>query len=564
MKRLEDNLTVVEALDAYMNENRESRGVLMATLLKTQELLGYVPEAIVRHIDEVLGVPASRIDSLLHYYDWFRTEPADYAEQPAPYVSGITKKISRTEIKAKPEGIPGNLEQALSLEDYLSKGGFKALVQALGTISTGIAQQIKDSGYKGRGDGGFALGLKWDQVANVDDPNKGIICNADTMNRSLDQKILKENPFKLIEAMIIAGYGVGAAKGYIYTPDTQEISHAIADAYAAGILGERVLGSDIPFDLEVRYSQDGFISPREVEVNTYVERDLNIHREKKAGDRDFGVYGRPLEYYITDKCIGCTKCAKNCPVSCISGANKVRHTINPKECISCGRCMSVCPVAAIVYTNLVHNVETLINLPDILLKGSETFKAEGAPKNPGRKIISLEGDINAPGLVEVPTDATLRSIIEEYGKGCKGQLKAVRVGGPMGALLLEDKLDAPVDFETPLKFGLIANVMEGFSLYVVGEETSMMDLAKTAAAYSVKESCGKCTPCREGTKRMEEILEQMEKGDRGESQFEKLEKLALIMEDASLCSLGQLAPTTLNSILKNFREQLFLLNHPII
>lgn len=556
MYRLEDNQDVVSELTSFMNDNREARGVLMATLLKTQEVIGYIPEEIISLIDEVLGVPASRIDNLVHYYSFFKTVAGKSPSRPSSLTSTVGKTILKKDIKGNPTALLKTLDQGKTLEEYLAKGGLQALVKALGMISTNLVQQIKDSGYKGRGDGGYVTGLKWELTANVDDPNKGIICNGDSLNRTLDRKVLQDNPFKLIEAIVIAGYGVSANKGYIYTQDTTAISQAISDAYSAGILGKHVLGTDFSFELEVRYSEDGFISPREVEVNEYIERDLNIHRDRKVGDREFGVYGRPREYYVSEKCIGCTKCAKNCPVSCITGANKIRHVIHSKECIRCGKCMFVCPVAAIVYTNLVHNIETLMNIPDILIMGNEAFKEIGGEKNPGTKIISLEGDVKVPGLIEVPTNATLEEIIQNYGQGTIGEFKGARIGGPIGEILKEDKLTAAIDFETPLKYGLIANVMEGTSLYIIAGKTSIMDLAKASAAYGVLESCGKCTPCREGTKRMEEILSLMEKGTKTETQFEQLATLARIMEDASLCALGQLAPTTIKSILTHFKEDL--------
>lgn len=218
--------------------------------------------------------------------------------------------------------------------------------------------------------------------------------------------------------------------------------------------------------------------------------------------------------------------------------------------------MSVCPVAAIVYTNLVHNVETFINIPDIIMMGAEAFKSIGNEKNPGYKFVSLEGDIQKPGLIRIPTNTTLGEIISQYGGGTLGDFVGARVGGPIGTIIGADKMEVPVDFEGPIKFGLVANVNEAVSLYVIAGKTTMLEIALESARYAVGESCGKCTPCREGTTRVKQLLEGMALGDRSEATIAKLETLAGLMESASLCALGQLAPTTLNSILKNHRELL--------
>lgn len=218
--------------------------------------------------------------------------------------------------------------------------------------------------------------------------------------------------------------------------------------------------------------------------------------------------------------------------------------------------MSVCPVAAIIYTNLVANVETLVNIPDVLNIGAEEYKAIGAEKNPGMKIISLEGDVNKPGIMEVPTNLSIKDIIESYSGGVIGDLKGVRIGGPIGPILTVDKLEKPIDLDTSLKYGLISGVLEGVSIYVIAGQTSMMELAKESMDYAVKESCGKCVPCREGTKRTAELLDKMSNNEKNEENLEKLAKLADLMETSSLCSLGQLAPSTISSILNNFKELL--------
>lgn len=554
---IDNNKIVVDNLISYMNKNREAKGVLMATLLKAQEVIGYIPKEIVLLIDEVLGVPASRIDSVINFYSFLTDYPVEYVEKHDTYNSTINKKYSISNIETIKEINIPSLGVYNNIEDYISNGGFQALAKALGQYSTNVVQTIKESGFKGRGDGGFVAGIKWEFVANIVElNNKGVICNADINSSILDGKIIKNNPFKLIEGMVIAGYAVGANKGYIYTIYTKEMENAVKDAYKAGILGDKVLGKDFAFDIEVRFSDDNFISPREVETNEFIERDLNIHREKKYNDRSFGINGKPLEYYITEKCIGCTKCAKNCPVSCITSAPKTIHIIDPDACIKCGICMSVCPVAAIIYTNLVANVETLINIPDILNLGVEAFKSIGTEKNPGMKIISLEGDVKTAGIIEVPTNMSIKDIIETHSGGTIGDLKGVRIGGPIGPILTVDKLEKPIDLDTPSKYGLISGVMEGVSLYVVAGQTTMMDLAKESMAYAVQESCGKCVPCREGTKRAAELLEKMSKSNKNEVDFEKLAKLADLMQTSSLCSLGQLAPSTISSILANFKDLL--------
>ncbi len=553
---IDNNKKIVDDLISYMNENRESKGVLMATLLKTQEMIGYIPNDVVLLIDEVLGVPASRIDNVINFNSYLTNQPVDYVEEYESYISPISKKYLVSDIEAFKEINIPSLGIFTDIENYIANGGFQALAKTLAQFSTNVVQTVKESGLKGRGDGGFAAGIKWEFVANIVElNNKGVICNADINNNVLDEKIIKDNPFKLIEGMIISGYSVGASKGYIYTSFTKDIEKAVKDAYSAGILGNKVLGKDFAFDIIVRFSDNNFISPREVETNEFIERDLNIHREKKYNYRSFGISGKPIEYYITEKCIGCTKCAKNCPVSCIESAPKTKHIIDPNVCIKCGNCMSVCPVAAIVYTNLVANVETLVNIPDVLNLGVEAYKTIGAEKNPGMKIISLEGDVNTPGIIEVPTNMSINDIIETYTGGTIGDLKGVRIGGPIGPILTVDKLEKPIDLDTPSKYGLISGVMEGVSIYVVAGKTTMMDLAKESMAYAVQESCGKCVPCREGTKRAAELLDKMS-SEKNDADFEKLAVLADLMETSSLCALGQLAPSTISSILTNFKDLL--------
>ncbi|MDD2371712.1 MAG: NADH-ubiquinone oxidoreductase-F iron-sulfur binding region domain-containing protein [Firmicutes bacterium] len=557
MFEIEKNKDIVDNLVQYMNDNREAKGVLMATLFKSQELIGYIPRDIVILIEEVLGAPISRIDNLIQYYSFLNDQPVEYTERQKPYVSQIKKKYTLKDIIAIDKKEIPSLSVFKDIDSYIDNGGFGALANVLSHAKANTLQTIKDSGFKGKGDGGFVASIKWEAIANIIEfNNKGIICNADINNNAIDGKIINDNPFKLIEGMIIAGYSVGTNQGYIYTSYTKEMEKAVKDAYAAGILGEKVLNNEFSFNIEVRFSADNFVSPREVEVDEYIERDINVHRDKNVNVRSFGVSGKPLEYYITEKCIGCTKCAKNCPVSCIESAPKTRHIIDPTICIQCGNCMSVCPVAAIVYTNLVANVETLINVPDVLNLGVDAYKEIGTPKNPGFKIISLEGDVNTPSIIEVPTNTTIKEIIDTYSGGVIGELVGVRIGGPIGPILTLDKLEKAVDLDTPLKFGLISGVMEGTSIYVVAGKTSMMDLAKESMEYAIKESCGKCVPCREGTKRAAELLETISKDGSNESNLEKLTSLTQLMESASLCALGQLAPSTITSILTNYKDLL--------
>lgn len=479
MFEIEKNKVIVDKLIKYMNDNKDEKGILMATLLKAQELIGYIPRDIVVLIEEELGAPISRIDGIIQYYAFLTDQAVEYKEMQEKYVSSINKKYTIKDIEGITNKAISSLSNFKDINEYITNGGFKALANTLMKSSTSTIQTIKDSGFKGRGDGGFVTGLKWELVSSIIEfNNKAVICNADINNNPLDSKIVKDNPFKLIEGIIIAGYSIGVNKGYIYTSHTKEMERAIKDAYAAGILGKKILGTDFYFDIEIRFSDDNFISPREVETDKFIERDINIHRNKDINDRAFGVSGKPLEYYITEKCIGCTKCAKNCPVSCIESEPKKLHIIDPKACIKCGTCMYVCPVSAIVYTNLIANVETLINVTDVLNVGAEDYKTIGNPKNPGMKIISLEGDINTPQMIEVPTELTIKEIIETYSGGVIGDLLGVRIGGPIGPILTLDKIEKPIDLDTPTKYGLISGVMEGISIYVVAGKTSMMDLAK--------------------------------------------------------------------------------------
>jgi NADH:ubiquinone oxidoreductase, NADH-binding (51 kD) subunit len=391
------------------------------------------------------------------------------------------------------------------IEDYIARDGYKAIEKALKEMSPEDAlEEVKKSGLRGRGGAGFPTGLKWGFCRATPSDKKYIICNADEGDPGafMDRSVLEGDPHSVIEGMLIGAYAIGADEGYIYCRAEyplaiKHLGIAIKQAEEAGYLGDNILGSDFNFHLKVFEGAGAFVCGEETALMASIEGKRGMPRVRPPFPAVSGLWGKP--------------------------------------------------------TN-VNNVETWSNVPHILLKGAEWYTQFGTEKSKGTKIFALTGKVNNTGLVEVPMGTTLREIIFDIGDGIQGgkKFKAVQIGGPSGGCLPEDLLDLAVDYDTLTQAG--AMVGSG-GLVIMDETTCMVDIARYFLNFTKKESCGKCTPCREGTTRMYEILDRITKGEGKEEDLDTLENLALTIKETSLCALGQSAPNPILATLKYFRNE---------
>ena len=367
-----------------------------------------------------------------------------------------------------------------------------------------VIKEVKDAGLRGRGGAGFPTGLKWEFVYKENSDTKYVICNADEGDPGayMDRSVLEGDPHSVLEGMEIAGYAVGAQKGYIYVRAeyplaVKRLENAIKQAKQFGLLGKNILGTNFSFDIELRMGAGAFVCGEETALINSIEGKRGEPRKKPPYPANSGVFGKPT---------------------------------------------------------VINNVETLANVPVIIEKGSKFFRQFGTEKSPGTKVFALAGKINITGLVEVPLGTTLRTIIYEIGGGVpEGHtFKAALTGGPSGGVIPTDYLDTPVDYESLPQLGTI---MGSGGLIIMDETSCMVDVAKFFLNFTVDESCGKCTPCREGTKQMLNILEKITSG-RGEmADLDRLEKLGKIINLTSLCGLGQTAPNPVLSTIRYFRDE---------
>jgi len=398
----------------------------------------------------------------------------------------------------------GNINP-MDINEYIAKDGYRALGEVLLTMTP---QQVIDdmihSGLRGRGGGGFLTGKKWQFAHDSVSDQKYVICNADEGDPGafMDRAILEGDPHSVLEAMAICGYAIGANQGYIYVraeyPVAVERLHiAIDQARDYGLLGSRLFHTDFSFDIDIRLGAGAFVCGEETALIASIEGERGMPRLKPPFPAIKGLWGRP--------------------------------------------------------TN-VNNVETLANIPVIFLKGAEWFKAIGTEKSSGTKVFALGGKIMNTGLVEVPMGTTLREVIYDIGGGIpnKRKFKAVQTGGPSGGCITEKDLDTPIDFENLTALG---SMMGSGGMIIMDEDNCMVDVARFYLDFTVDESCGKCTPCREGTKQMKDILDRICEGYGTLKDIDELEKLAHMIKDTSLCGLGQTAPNPVLSTLKHFRQE---------
>ncbi len=392
-----------------------------------------------------------------------------------------------------------------NIDEYIAHDGYQALEKCLNQMTPDeVINVVKDSGLRGRGGGGFPTGLKWSFAAKNSADQKYVVCNADEGDPGafMDRSILEGDPHCIIEAMAICGYAIGASEGYVYVRAeypiaVKRLEIAIEQAKAYGLLGENIFDSGFNFDLHVRLGAGAFVCGEETALMTSIEGNRGEPRPRPPFPAVKGLFGKPTNN---------------------------------------------------------NNVETYANIPQIILNGAEWFASMGTEKSTGTKVFALGGKIKNTGLVEVPMGTTLREVIEDIGGGIPNgkKFKAAQTGGPSGGCIPADLMDTAIDFDNLTAIGCM---MGSGGLIVMDEDNCMVDIAKFFLEFTVDESCGKCSPCRIGTKRMMEILEKITDGKATLEDIDKLEELALYIKQNSLCGLGQTAPNPVLATLKFFRHE---------
>ena len=392
-----------------------------------------------------------------------------------------------------------------NIEDYIAEDGYQSLAKVLTSMTPEqVIDEMLKSGLRGRGGAGFPTGKKWQFARASKETPKFMICNADEGDPGafMNRRVLEGDPHSVIEGMIIGAYAAGCARGYIYCRAeyplaVKTLNIAIKQAREYGFLGEHILGSDFSFDVEVRMGAGAFVCGEETALMASIEGKRGEPRPRPPFPAVKGLWAKPSN---------------------------------------------------------VNNVETYANVPQIILRGAAWYASMGTEKSKGTKTFALAGDVNHTGLIEVPLGINMREVIYDVAGGIRDgkKLKAVQIGGPMGGCLPEDFLDRPIDYESLAQAGTI---MGSGGLVVMDEDTCMVDIARFFMEFIQDESCGKCTPCRVGTRRMLEILERICNGEGHEGDIEQLEMLAKNIKSTSLCGLGQGAPNPVESTLKHFRAE---------
>ena len=391
------------------------------------------------------------------------------------------------------------------IEEYIARDGYRGLGKALLEMTPfEVIEEMQKSGLRGRGGGGFPTGLKWKFAYNNESDQKFVICNADEGDPGafMDRALLEGDPHSILEGLMIAGYAIGADKGYVYVrieypTAIEKLKTAISQAENLGLLGENIFGSGFNFDIEIRLGAGAFVCGEETALISSIEGGRGMSRNKPPFPAEKGLWGKPT---------------------------------------------------------IINNVETLANIPEIIFQGAEWFARIGTEKSKGTKVFSLGGNIKNAGLVEVPMGTTLREVIYEIGGGIpkNKQLKAVQTGGPSGGAIPEHLLDLKIEYETLVEVG---SMMGSGGMVVIDEDACMVDICRFYLDFTVDESCGKCTPCREGTKKMLEMLNIISSGEGTLEDITKLEELAKTVKNSSLCGLGQAAPNPILSMLEHFRDE---------
>lgn len=392
-----------------------------------------------------------------------------------------------------------------NIDEYIAFDGYSALGKVLTTMTPKeVIEVIKQSGLRGRGGGGFPTGKKWEFAAVQDNPEKYIICNADEGDPGafMDRSVLEGDPHTVLEAMTIGGYAIGANKGFIYVRAeypvaVQRLYTAIEQSKEYGLLGDNILGTGFKFDIEIRLGAGAFVCGEETALMQSIEGKRGMPMPKPPFPAVSGLWGKPT---------------------------------------------------------VINNVETYANIVPIMLNGAEWFRSIGTEKSPGTKVFALGGKITNTGLVEIPMGTTLRETIYEIGGGIPNakEFKAVQTGGPSGGCIPSQNLDTPIEYDTLTALG---SMMGSGGMIVMDEDNCMVDVARFFLDFTKDESCGKCTPCRIGTKRLLELLEKITHGKGTLEDVEALEELGKVIKKAALCGLGQTAPNPVLSTLHYFKDE---------
>ena len=391
------------------------------------------------------------------------------------------------------------------IDEYIAMDGYQALGKVLTEMKPeDVIQTILDSGLRGRGGGGFPTGLKWKLAAGNAADQKYVCCNADEGDPGafMDRSVLEGDPHVVLEAMAIAGYAIGATQGYIYVRAeypiaVERLQIAIDQAHEYGLLGKNIFDTGFDFDIELRLGAGAFVCGEETALMTSIEGNRGEPRPRPPYPAVKGLFNKPT---------------------------------------------------------ILNNVETYANIPQIILNGADWFASMGTEKSKGTKVFALGGKIEHTGLVEVPMGTTLRTVIEDIGGGIPNgkKFKAAQTGGPSGGCIPAEHFDIPIDYDNLISIG---SMMGSGGLIVMDEDTCMVNIAKFFLEFTVDESCGKCTPCRVGTKRLLEILDKITKGNGTLEDIDKMEELCYYIKENALCGLGQTAPNPVLSTLKFFRDE---------
>ena len=391
------------------------------------------------------------------------------------------------------------------VDEYIAAGGYRSLVRAITEMSPEeVLAEVKQSGLRGRGGGGYPAGLKWSTVAMAPEAHKFVVCNADEGDPGafMDRAVLESDPHRVLEGMALAGYAIGADHGYIYVRAeyplaVQRLNKAIKQATKKGLLGRQICETIFNFEIEVRLGAGAFVCGEETALMASIEGLRGQPRPRPPYPAEEGLWG---------------------------------------------------------YPTLINNVETLANIPAIIGNGGDWFKNIGTEKSTGTKVFALAGRIANSGLIEVPMGIRLRDIVEQIGGGIPGdkKFKAVQTGGPSGGCLPEEHLDMSVEYDTLQSAG---SIMGSGGMIVMDETSSMVDVARYFMEFCMTESCGKCVPCRAGTYQMHGLLDKIADGDATQSDLDLLEELCEVVRATSLCGLGQTAPNPVLSTLRYFRNE---------
>jgi len=392
-----------------------------------------------------------------------------------------------------------------NIDEYIALDGYKGLEKVLTSMSPlEVIEIIKNSGLRGRGGGGFPTGLKWQFAAKQDNDEKFIICNADEGDPGafMDRSVLEGDPHSVLEAMTIGGFAIGSSKGFIYVRAeyplaVERLEIAINQAREYGLLGKNILDTGFDFDIEIRLGAGAFVCGEETALMQSIEGKRGMPMPKPPFPAVSGLWGKPT---------------------------------------------------------IINNVETFANIVPIILKGADWFSSIGTEKSKGTKVFALGGKITNTGLIEIPMGTTLRETIFEIGGGIPNakKFKAVQTGGPSGGCISESELDTPIGYDNLVALG---SMMGSGGMIVLDEDNCMVDVARFFLDFTKDESCGKCTPCRIGTKRLLEMLENITKGNADMEDIDKLEELALGIKKVALCGLGQTAPNPVLSTIHHFRDE---------